>query len=42
MGDLPCPPLPRGWDLGRDYDGKVYFIDHNTKQTTWVDPRSDR
>ena len=32
-------PLPSGWDLGRDYDGKVYFIDHITKKTTWVDPR---
>lgn len=32
-------PLPQGWELGRDYDGKVYFIDHNNKKTTWVDPR---
>lgn len=32
-------PLPQGWDIGRDYDGKIYFIDHNTKKTTWVDPR---
>ena len=35
-GDLPLPP---GWDLGRDYDGKPYFIDHNTQKTTWIDPR---
>lgn len=32
-------PLPEGWDFGRDYDGKVYFIDHNSKKTTWIDPR---
>ena len=32
-------PLPQGWELGMDYDGKVYFIDHNSKKTTWVDPR---
>lgn len=32
-------PLPDGWDFARDYDGKVYFIDHNNKQTTWIDPR---
>lgn len=32
-------PLPRGWDLGRDYDGNVYYIDHNNHATTWVDPR---
>ncbi|CAH1973861.1 unnamed protein product [Acanthoscelides obtectus] len=32
-------PLPEGWDYGRDYDGKVYFIDHISKKTTWIDPR---
>lgn len=32
-------PLPEGWDYGQDYDGKIYFIDHNTKKTTWIDPR---
>ena len=32
-------PLPAGWDMGRDFDGKIYFIDHNSHQTTWIDPR---
>jgi hypothetical protein len=32
--------LPEGWDIGRDFDGKIYFIDHNNKRTTWTDPRS--
>ncbi|KAK3922478.1 Protein kibra [Frankliniella fusca] len=32
-------PLPEGWDFARDYDGKVYFIDHHNKKTTWIDPR---
>ncbi|CAG9820132.1 unnamed protein product [Phaedon cochleariae] len=32
-------PLPDGWDFGRDFDGKVYFIDHITKKTSWIDPR---
>ena len=32
-------PLPNGWDIGHDHDGKLYFIDHNTKKTTWIDPR---
>lgn len=32
-------PLPEGWDFGRDYDGKIYFIDHISKKTTWIDPR---
>jgi len=36
LGDL---PLPQGWDLGKDFDGKVYFIDHHNQKTTWVDPR---
>ncbi|XP_042877109.1 protein kibra-like isoform X1 [Penaeus japonicus] len=32
-------PLPSGWEIGHDYDGKIYFIDHNSKKTTWIDPR---
>lgn len=32
-------PLPDGWDMAQDIDGKFYFIDHNSKKTTWVDPR---
>ncbi|XP_062909249.1 protein KIBRA-like [Mobula hypostoma] len=35
-GELPLPP---GWEEATDYDGKPYYIDHNTKQTSWVDPR---
>ena len=35
-GEIPLPP---GWEFGRDYDNKLYFIDHNTQKTTWVDPR---
>ncbi|ELP86191.1 hypothetical protein EIN_329180 [Entamoeba invadens IP1] len=30
--------LPPGWAMGMDY-GETYFIDHNTRSTTWVDPR---
>ncbi|XP_043827529.1 protein WWC2 [Dromiciops gliroides] len=32
-------PLPQGWEEARDYDGKVFYIDHNTKKTSWIDPR---
>lgn len=32
-------PLPDGWDVATDNDGKIYYIDHNTKSTTWIDPR---
>ncbi|XP_060062647.1 protein WWC2-like isoform X2 [Ylistrum balloti] len=32
-------PLPEGWEECHDYDGKVFFIDHSSRQTTWIDPR---
>lgn len=31
--------LPLGWEINTDFDGKVYFIDHINKKTTWIDPR---
>ena len=39
LSNLKDCPLPEGWDIGMDYDGKPYFIDHKNKTTTWVDPR---
>ena len=33
-------PLPEGWDMGMDFDGKIYYIDHKTRTTTWIDPRN--
>ena len=35
----PDEPLPQGWEIRLTDDGRVYFVDHNTKQTTWNDPR---
>ncbi|KAM9320742.1 protein WWC3 [Gastrophryne carolinensis] len=32
-------PLPAGWEEARDYDGRVFYIDHNTRKTSWIDPR---
>lgn len=32
-------PLPEGWEVGEDTDGKIFYINHNTQQTTWIDPR---
>lgn len=32
-------PLPDGWEEARDYDGKVYYIDHINQCTSWIDPR---
>lgn len=31
--------LPSGWDVAKDFDGKIYYIDHVNKKTTWIDPR---
>ena len=30
--------LPLGWERSRTPDGRVYYIDHNTKRTSWVPP----
>jgi hypothetical protein len=32
-------PLPAGWEKAVDAKGRVYFIDHKRKITTWRDPR---
>ncbi|KAK7130720.1 hypothetical protein R3I94_016010 [Phoxinus phoxinus] len=32
-------PLPEGWEEARDFDGKVYYIDHRNQATSWIDPR---
>uniref|UniRef100_A0A8C7IKT5 Membrane-associated guanylate kinase, WW and PDZ domain-containing protein 3 n=1 Tax=Oncorhynchus kisutch TaxID=8019 RepID=A0A8C7IKT5_ONCKI len=32
-------PLPLNWEMAYTETGMVYFIDHNSKTTTWLDPR---
>ncbi|XP_066456160.1 membrane-associated guanylate kinase, WW and PDZ domain-containing protein 3 isoform X3 [Eleutherodactylus coqui] len=32
-------PLPKNWEMAYTDAGMIYFIDHNTKTTTWLDPR---
>jgi E3 ubiquitin-protein ligase NEDD4 len=32
-------PLPEGWEERVHTDGRIFFIDHNTRQTQWEDPR---
>ncbi len=32
-------PLPAGWEQRNTPEGRPYFVDHNTRTTTWVDPR---
>ena len=31
--------LPAGWEQRQTPEGRSYFVDHNTRTTTWVDPR---
>lgn len=31
--------LPQGWEVRSAPNGRPFFIDHNTKTTTWDDPR---
>src|ERR1700747_3728114 len=34
-------PLPGGWERRIDPLGRVYYIDHNTRRTTWSRPSSN-
>uniref|UniRef100_A0AAY4DCB8 Membrane-associated guanylate kinase, WW and PDZ domain-containing protein 1 n=1 Tax=Denticeps clupeoides TaxID=299321 RepID=A0AAY4DCB8_9TELE len=38
----PLGPLPDNWEMAYTENGEVYFIDHNTKTTSWMDPRLDK
>nr|XP_057908525.1 E3 ubiquitin-protein ligase HECW2 [Doryrhamphus excisus] len=31
--------LPRGWEMKHDHAGKPFFVDHNSRATTFIDPR---
>jgi len=33
--------LPPGWAMQLAPNGRVFFIDHNTRKTAWVDPRTN-
>ncbi|CAF4872032.1 unnamed protein product, partial [Rotaria socialis] len=37
---VPTPevPLPRGWEARKDAAGRTYYVDHNTRTTTWHHP----
>ena len=32
-------PLPEGWEMRYTAEGVRYFVDHNTRTTTFQDPR---
>ena len=35
-------PLPEGWEVKYTKEGKKFFVDHNTKSTSWTDPREEK
>ncbi|XP_072520045.1 membrane-associated guanylate kinase, WW and PDZ domain-containing protein 2 isoform X3 [Salminus brasiliensis] len=39
QGNDELGPLPDNWEMAYTEKGEVYFIDHNTKTTSWLDPR---
>lgn len=36
------PPLPPGWDYSYSDKGRMFFIDHANKTTSWIDPRTNK
>lgn len=32
-------PLPEGWEQSSTPEGEIYFINHQTRSTSWFDPR---
>lgn len=32
-------PLPEGWEQSSTPEGEIYFINHQTRTTSWFDPR---
>jgi len=39
LSDQELGPLPPGWEMRLQPDGKRFFIDHTTRSTQWEDPR---
>lgn len=39
LGNESIGPLPEGWEERVHTDGRIFFIDHSTRQTQWEDPR---
>jgi len=37
--ELEYYPLPQGWEMRRDGQNRRFFVDHNTRATSWQDPR---
>jgi len=41
-GGDPLGPLPPNWEKALTENGEVYFIDHSTGTSHWLDPRLSR
>lgn len=35
-------PLPEGWEMRFTIEGNPYFVDHNRRTTTYIDPRTGK
>ncbi|ORY33865.1 hypothetical protein BCR33DRAFT_524986 [Rhizoclosmatium globosum] len=33
-------PMPKDWEKATDESGRVYFVNHKKKTTSWIDPRT--
>ncbi|XP_035174405.1 NEDD4-like E3 ubiquitin-protein ligase WWP1 isoform X2 [Oxyura jamaicensis] len=38
-GNVSTEPLPPGWEQRKDPHGRTYYVDHNTRTTTWERPQ---
>ncbi|KAM9023442.1 NEDD4-like E3 ubiquitin-protein ligase WWP1 isoform 5-T7 [Ara ararauna] len=38
-GNTSTEPLPPGWEQRKDPHGRTYYVDHNTRTTTWERPQ---
>ncbi|KAM4908330.1 NEDD4-like E3 ubiquitin-protein ligase WWP1 isoform 3-T3 [Sylvia borin] len=38
-GTASTEPLPPGWEQRKDPHGRTYYVDHNTRTTTWERPQ---
>ncbi|XP_015209911.1 NEDD4-like E3 ubiquitin-protein ligase WWP1 isoform X1 [Lepisosteus oculatus] len=38
-GSASTDPLPPGWEQRKDLHGRTYYVDHNTRTTTWERPQ---
>uniref|UniRef100_A0A8D0HKY4 E3 ubiquitin-protein ligase n=1 Tax=Sphenodon punctatus TaxID=8508 RepID=A0A8D0HKY4_SPHPU len=38
-GNSGSEPLPSGWEQRKDPHGRTYYVDHNTRTTTWERPQ---